>query len=157
MKRGLVECERVEAVEQKAGAADRERPRCLEGDAVHAGIDANRAVAGVGQRAARRSSGQVGALVTHQRLLVGGGGDLAHGIDADRSVGRVHVGKDDGVGLVDVDRVDRARLHAPRLVALEAGVGRKARLLVDGINLPQPPWDEIVEVATELGVEVPQI
>ena len=83
MKRGLVERERVEAVEQKAGAANRERPRYLEGDAVHAGIDAKRAVAGVGQRAARRPTGQVGALVAHQRLLVGGGGDLTHSIKKD--------------------------------------------------------------------------
>ena len=28
---------------------------------------------------------------------------------------------------------------------------------IDGIDLPQPTWDEIGEVATELGVEVPQI
>ena len=33
----------------------------------------------------------------------------------------------------------------------------KARLLVDGIDLPDPIWEELGEVAVELGVEVPTI
>ena len=48
---------------------------------------------------------------------------------------------------------DVKKIYAPGEIEQET----KARLLVDGINLPQPTWDEIVEVATELGVEVPQI
>jgi len=33
----------------------------------------------------------------------------------------------------------------------------KARLLVDGIDLPDPIWEELGEVAVELGVEVPTV
>ena len=31
----------------------------------------------------------------------------------------------------------------------------RARLLVEGIDLPQPTWNEIGKVAAELGVEMP--
>ena len=33
----------------------------------------------------------------------------------------------------------------------------KARLLVDGIDLPDPIWEELGEVAVELGVEIPTV
>ena len=34
---------------------------------------------------------------------------------------------------------------------------RRGRLLAEGIDLPQPTWDEIGKVAAELGVEMPAL
>lgn len=45
------------------------------------------------------------------------------------------------------------KVYAPGEIEQEI----KARLLVDGIDLPQPTWEELGTVAAELGVEMPQL
>ena len=45
------------------------------------------------------------------------------------------------------------KIYAPGEIEQET----KVRLLVDGIDLPEPIWDELGEVAVELGVEMPQL
>ena len=78
---GLVAGEGVEAVAQQPGAAHRKGAGRLEGHAVHARVEPDRPEDGVGHLAGPLPRAQMGPLVAHEHLLVGGCGDLAVGVD----------------------------------------------------------------------------